>query len=81
MTIDKQAIRADKYLRLMMTTGIPLALIALLSLWVGQYLGSSGIGVLFLITFPLALVIGFAYNIRYVMLAARQRRQQQSDKE
>jgi hypothetical protein len=75
MTIDKQAIRADKYLRLMMKTGLPLALIALLSLWAGRVFGSPGIGLLFFISCPLALLIGFAYNIRYVMLAVRQRRQ------
>ncbi len=78
---DKQAIRADKYLRLMMKIGIPLALISVTSLWLARQLGSDGLGLLFFITCPLALAIGFAYNIRYVSLAVRRQRQQQKDKQ
>ena len=73
---DKQAVRADKYLRLMMKIGIPLALISIVSLWLSRSLGSDGLGLLFFITCPLALAIGFAYNIRYVSLAVRRKRDQ-----
>ncbi|MEH6822337.1 MAG: hypothetical protein V7629_00305 [Motiliproteus sp.] len=77
---DKPEIRDDRILKLMMRTGIPLALISVLSLWASNYLGSAGIGLLFFITAALALLIGFAYNIRYVMLLVRQRRQPPQDK-
>ncbi len=74
---DNSEITADSYLKLMMRIGIPLALISVLSLWASRSLGSSGIGLLFFITAALTLVIGFAYNIRYVMLLVRQRRHPQ----
>ena len=76
---DKQAIRADKYLRLMMKIGIPLALISVASLWLARTSSSDGLELLFMITCPPALMIGFAYNIRYVSLAVRRQRQQQKD--
>ncbi|MEH6652025.1 MAG: hypothetical protein V7707_18540 [Motiliproteus sp.] len=76
VTADKQAVRADKYLRLMTKIGIPLALICILSLWLSRWLGSDGLELLFFITCPLALAIGFAYNIRYVSLAVRRQRDQ-----
>ncbi|MEH6469969.1 MAG: hypothetical protein V7752_01855 [Halopseudomonas sp.] len=78
VSADKQAIRADKYLRLMMQIGIPLALISVVSLWMARQLGSDGLGLLFFITCPLALTIGFAYNIRYVSLAVRRQRQEKN---
>lgn len=74
VTADKQAVRADKYLRLMTKIGIPMALISIVSLWLSRSLGSDGLGLLFFITCPLALAIGFAYNIRYVSLAIRRQR-------
>lgn len=74
---DKPQIRDDRILKLMMRVGIPLALISVISLWASNYLGSAGIGLLFFVCAPLALLIGFAYNIRYVMLLVRQRRNQQ----
>ena len=75
---DQPEITADKGLKLLMRIGIPMALISVLSLWVSSTMGSAGIGLLFFITAPLALVIGFAYNIRYVMLLVRRRRQSQT---
>ncbi|MFT5721875.1 MAG: hypothetical protein ACI9W6_002193 [Motiliproteus sp.] len=81
LTANAQAvpeINADPSLKLMMRIGIPLALLSVLSLWASSYFGSPGIGLLFFITAPLALLIGFAYNIRYVMLLVRKRRQRQS---
>lgn len=73
----KSEIRNDRILKLMMRLGLPLALISVISLWASSYLGSAGIGLLFIICAPLALLIGFGYNIRYVMLLVRQRRQKQ----
>lgn len=75
---DKPEIRDDRFLKLMMRVGIPLALIGVISLWASSYLGSAGIGLLFFICAPLALLIGFSYNIRYVMLLVRQRRQKRA---
>ncbi|WP_207062694.1 hypothetical protein [Motiliproteus sp. SC1-56] len=71
---DKQSIRADRHLQWMMRLGLPLAAIAIASLWLGRALESPGIGLLFFIALPLALAIGFAYNIRYIILAHRQRK-------
>tara|TARA_R110002167_G_scaffold23597_4_gene83758 strand:- start:41 stop:397 length:357 start_codon:yes stop_codon:yes gene_type:complete len=73
----KSEIRNDRILKLMMRLGLPLALISVISLWASSYLESAGIGLLFIICAPLALLIGFGYNIRYVMLLVRQRRQKQ----
>lgn len=76
--IDKKAIRSDRWMRRFMLSGIPLALISIVSLWVGQWLGSPALGKLFIVTAAGAIVIGLAYNIRFVMLAVRQ--QQKTDK-
>lgn len=70
---DKHEIRQDRHLRWMMRAGIPIALIAIASLWIGQAIGSSGLGILFFITLPIALVLGLAYNIRFMFLANRLR--------
>ncbi|MFT6914904.1 MAG: putative lipid-binding transport protein (Tim44 family) [Motiliproteus sp.] len=81
LTPDEQTkpeINTDPALKLMMRVGIPLALLSVLSLWASSYFGAPGIGLLFFITAPLALLIGFAYNIRFVMLLVRKRRQTQS---
>lgn len=75
MTIDKKQIRADRWLKVMMRTGIPVALVSVLCLWLGQLLTSPALGSVFLVTMPIALVIGFTYNIRYIMLAVRARRE------
>ena len=72
--VDKAAIRADGWLRWMMRIGIPLALISIFSLWAGRYFSSPLLGLIFVVTLPVALTIGFAYNIRYVMLSMRQRK-------
>lgn len=78
--IDKKEIRKDKWLQRMMKTGLPLALISILSLWIGHFSTSAVFGKVFLVTMPLALVIGFAYNIRYVMLSIREQRKQSMNK-
>jgi hypothetical protein len=71
---DKKKLRSDKWLRLFMKIGIPLGVISLASLWLGHLLANPVFGKLFLVTLPLALIIGFSYNIRYVMLAVREQR-------
>ncbi|PSL13901.1 hypothetical protein CLV44_11082 [Marinobacterium halophilum] len=67
-------IRSDLWLKRMAWLGIPLALVCVLSLWAGQWLGSGGLGRVFILTLPPVLVIGFAYNIRYLLLVQRARR-------
>jgi hypothetical protein len=72
--VDKKAIRKDKWLSLMMKLGIPLAIVSLASLWGGHLLANEALGKVFLVTMPVVLVMGFVYNIRYVMLAVRAQR-------
>ena len=72
--MDKKAIRKDKWLSLMMKLGIPLAIVSLASLWGGHLLANEALGKVFLVTMPVVLVMGFAYNIRYVMLAVKAQR-------
>ncbi|WP_417226695.1 hypothetical protein [Amphritea sp.] len=75
MEIDRKQIRSDRWLKRMMRTGVPVAIVSILCLWLGQLMASPALGSVFLVTMPIALVIGFSYNIRYVMLAVRARRQ------
>ena len=74
--IDRKKIRADKWMRRFMFSGVPLGLISIASLWLGQWLGSSAMGQLFIVSATGALVIGMAYNVRFVILAVRQQREQ-----
>lgn len=76
MTVDKKQIRADRWLKMMMRTGIPVAVVSILCLWLGHFLENPAFGSVFLVTMPIALVIGFSYNIRFVMLAVRAQREQ-----
>ncbi|MEH6625748.1 MAG: hypothetical protein V7739_04850 [Motiliproteus sp.] len=71
---EQPSIRADRYLQWMTKAGIPLAIISIASLWIGQAFHIPQLGSLFIIFMPLTLMIGFAYNIRYFILAARRRR-------
>ncbi len=75
MVLDKKQIRSDRWLKMMMRTGLPVAIVSILCLWLGQLLSSPALGSVFLVTMPIALLVGFSYNIRYVMLAVRARRQ------
>ncbi|MDO6565305.1 hypothetical protein Q4488_18175 [Amphritea sp. 1_MG-2023] len=75
MNIDKKQVRSDRWLKLMMRTGVPIGIVSVVCLWLGQWLASPALGSVFLVTMPIALVIGFSYNIRYVILAVRARRQ------
>ncbi|GGK63604.1 hypothetical protein [Amphritea balenae] len=77
MAVDKKQIRADRWLKMMMRTGVPVAIVSILCLWLGHLLSEPAFGSVFLITMPIALVIGFSYNLRYVMLAVRARKAEQ----
>ena len=76
--IDKKSIRRDKLLRFCMLTGIPLSILAVASLWIGQYAGSPALGVVFVLSAALAVVIGLVYNVRFVILSIREVKRQQS---
>jgi len=78
-SIDKKKLRQDKWMRRFMFSGIPLGLISVLSLWLGQWLGSPALGQLFIVSASAAVAIGMAYNLRFVILAVRQQREQQQD--
>ncbi|WP_210397339.1 hypothetical protein [Motiliproteus sediminis] len=73
--INKPQIRQDRHLRWMMHAGIPIAIIAVGSLWLGRTIGSPALGMLFLVAMPAALALGLAYNIRFMILANRARKQ------
>lgn len=77
--VDKKVIRRDPFLRICMKTGIPLSIMAVISLWVGQYAGSMALGMLFILATALAIMIGLAYNIRFVMLSIRDIKRQQAE--
>lgn len=70
--IDKKEIRRDIWMRRFMYSGIPIAIIAILSLWLGQWLASPALGKLFIVSASAALVIGLIYNVRFVILSVRQ---------
>ena len=76
---ERKKIGSDKWLRILMKAGIPLAVISLGSLWLGHLLANPAFGKVFLLTLPVTLLIGFTYNIRYVMLAVRQQRKSSAD--
>ncbi|MFN3879903.1 MAG: hypothetical protein ACK4L8_00555 [Nitrincola lacisaponensis] len=77
--IDKKAIRQDRILRICMKTGIPLSVLALISLWVGQYAGSLALGKVFVVSVFFAIPIGLLYNVRFMMLSIREVRRQQAE--
>ncbi len=52
--VDKKVIRQDPFLRICMKTGIPLSIIAVISLWTGQSIGSAALGMLFIVSASLA---------------------------
>lgn len=76
--IDKKAIRRDGLLRFCMRAGIPLSVIAVISLWIGQYVGSPTLGKVFIISAALAVVIGLVYNVRFTILSIRDVKRQRS---
>jgi len=75
---DKNKISADIWLQRLMKTGLPLMVVCILSLWLGQTLGSPALGWLFVLSAPLVLLIGFAYNLRFLLLVQRRKRARRS---
>jgi hypothetical protein len=75
--VDKKEIRKDPFLRFCMKTGIPLSILAVLLLWGGGYLPFPYVNVLFVLATSLAIVIGLAYNVRFVTLSVRSIREQE----
>ncbi|MBN3562373.1 hypothetical protein [Aliamphritea spongicola] len=71
---ETQKLTADRWLQRLMKTGIPVALISVLSLWLAWWLQSLALGSVFLVTMVIALGLGFAYNIRLVILSLRARK-------
>ncbi len=70
--IDKKEIRSDKWMSLLIKTGIPIAIISIICLWTGWYFKLPELGNLFIITAAIALALGMAYNVRFVILSVRQ---------
>jgi len=68
-----KTIHADIWLRRCMWLGIPLALMCVVSLWLGQVLGSALLGWVFLLSLPPVLLLGLTYNLRYLLLWQRAR--------
>lgn len=64
----------DPWLRLLLRISLPMAGISLVALWAGWLAGVPALFYLFLVTGGITLVTGFAYNIRYVLLASRRAR-------
>lgn len=75
---DKNKISADIWLKRLMKTGLPLTVVCILSLWLGQMLGSPALGWVFVLSAPLVLLIGFAYNLRFLLLVQRRKRARRS---
>mgnify|MGYP007051583460 CR=1 FL=1 len=78
-SIDKKAIRSDKWMQRFMKTGIPVAIVSILCLWIGWLLKIPALGSVFMVTATIALVIGMLYNIRFVILSVRQIKAKQDD--
>lgn len=77
--IDRKQIRADKWMRRFMYSGIPIALISIASLWLGQLLASPALGQLFIVSAGAAIAIGAVYNVRFVILSLRQIRARENE--
>lgn len=71
-------IQTDIWLRRCMWLGIPLAVICVASLWLGQVVGSPLLGWVFLLSLPLVLLLGLTYNLRYLLLWQRARQNRAS---
>lgn len=78
-SVDKKAIRADKWMQLLIKTGIPVALVSVICLWVGWFFKIPALGQVFMVTAAIALALGMIYNVRFVILSVRQIKAQQKD--
>lgn len=79
-SIDKKEIRSDKWMQRFMKTGVPVALVSVVSLWLGWWLKSPALGQVFIVTAAIALVVGLSYNVRFVILSVRQIKEQKDKK-
>ena len=78
-SVDKKAIRADKWMQLLIKTGIPVALVSIICLWAGWFFKIPGLGQVFMVTAAIALALGMIYNVRFVVLSVRQLKAQNKD--
>ena len=76
-TLDKKEIRSDKWMQLFIKTGIPVAVVSVICLWVGWFFKIPALGNLFIITAAIAVFIGMSYNVRFVILSVRQLKEKQ----
>ncbi len=79
-SIDKKEIRSDVWMQRFMKTGIPVAIVSIICLWLGWWLKEPALGQVFIVTAAIALAIGMIYNVRFVILSVRQVKAQK-DKE
>ena len=79
-SVDKKAIRADKWMQLLIKTGIPVAIVSALCLWLGWFFKIPALGPVFMVTAAIALILGMIYNVRFVILSVRQLRAKNDDK-
>lgn len=59
-------------MQIFIKTGIPVAIVSILSLWIGWYFKIPALGQVFIITAAIAIAIGLVYNVRFVILSVRQ---------
>lgn len=78
-SIDKKEIRSDIWMQRLMKTGIPVAIVSVLSLWLGWWLKEPALGSVFIVTASVALVLGLIYNVRFVILSVRQVKRDKKD--
>lgn len=79
-SIDKKEIRSDKWMQILMKTGIPVAIVSVLCLWVGWFFKIPALGQVFIVTAAIALIVGMAYNVRFVILSVRQLKEKPDEK-
>ncbi|WP_415883180.1 hypothetical protein ACMXYR_01140 [Neptuniibacter sp. QD29_5] len=75
--LDKKEIRSDKWMQLFIKSGVPIAIISIICLWVGWFFKIPSLGQIFIVTAAIALAIGMAYNVRFVILSVRQLKEKQ----
>ncbi len=76
-SIDRKEIRSDKWMQIFIKTGIPVAVVSIISLWVGWYFKIPALGQVFIITAGIAIAVGLVYKVRFVILSVRQIKEKQ----
>ena len=71
-------VRDDKWLKRLAKLGLPIAVVSIACLIIGQLVSSVLLGTVFIVTATIALAIGFIYNMRFISLSAKQRRARRS---